>query len=185
MARITKLELKQKVEVLETEVITLSKTVEAQATIVGKAKQKAKEAKTAKTKATKLHKRQESILKNRNQLLAEAAAENCSLICKVVDLKNKVATKNPIKVMKHWLESFKEHSTKTYFTVYVTTMIILGVILTSSAFGFGSLVKIVSTDIASVWTFNIINTIYVGLFVYIIGEFQGWWGKVKEKFNKK
>jgi len=122
-----------------------------------------------------------AMIKEANEAKDEITTESHDLILKLVKLK----TKNPVKAMKNWLEGFKEKNNSTYLTVYIVTMVLLGITLASSAFGFGSLVKMYSTIGAGAWTFNIINSIYIGLFVYAIGEFQGWWSKLKEKMSKK
>ena len=133
------------------------------------------------TITTKKFQTSEALVKETEESLDTITAESHDLILKLVKFK----TKNPVKAMKNWLEGFKENNNSAYLAVYIITMILLGITLASSAFGFGSLVKMYSTTAAGAWTFNIINSIYIGLFVYAIGEFQGWWSKLKEKFSKK
>jgi hypothetical protein len=121
----------------------------------------------------------EATLESTKEELDTVASEAHRMILELVNFKRM----NPVLVLKQWFTSLKDRGNSTYMGMYITFLVLLGITLVSSAFGFGSLVKFASSEAAGAWTFNIINTIYIGLYIYMVGEFQDWWKKLKEKFS--
>lgn len=184
MARITKKDLEERIKILEEDLLEIVTINKIQEEIIVKNKNKLKVLKDNKTKVTEL--KQETVTLNLICVThKEKIKEYASIIISLKDkLKIKVVKEsNFLIVIKNWLNSFKEKNNKSYIIVYTSLLIILGFTFATSALGLGLIGTIISKGVGS-FIFNIINILYITLFIYIVGIFQDWWNKLYNKLKE-
>jgi len=182
MARITKKDLEERVKVLEEDLLETMTINKVQKEVIDKNKNRIRTLKNNKIKTSELKQEVATL-----SLICVAHKEKIKEYAStIINLESKLKVKevqsfNFLIVIKNWLNSFKDKN--KYIVIYTSLLVILGFTFATSALGLGLVGTTISKGVGS-FVFNVINILYLTLFVYIVGVFQDWWSKLYNKLKE-